>query len=148
MPNVDNKALSRTLFEKVWNANQTDLIPELVSPDLTINDPYNPVTTKGVEAQKTYLANYKKAIPDLMFRIEDQVAEGDFVVNFVTATGTHEGELIGIPPTHKKATVNAIVKLRFANGKIVSTYTLWDTLAFMKNVGVLETLTEAMMSHR
>ena len=145
---ADNKALSRTLFEKVWNTNRTDLIPELVSPDLTINDPYNPIKTRGVDAQKTYLTNYKKAIPDLVFRIEDQVAEGDYVVNFVTATGTHEGELIGIPPTHKKATVNCIVKLRFTNGKIVDTYTLWDTFAFMKNIGVLETLTEAMMSHR
>lgn len=144
---ADNKAVSRKVFEKVWNEGKTDLIPELYSPDFKITDPNNPVTTKGTEAAKTYHTTYKKAFPDLSFRIDNQVAEGDLVVNILTATGTHNGEFLGIAPTHKKATANAIVTMRIVNGKVLETTTMWDALAFLRATGV-ELPLEAAMSHR
>lgn len=145
---ADNKALSRKVFEKLWNENREELIPELVAPEFMINDPYNPVTTRGPEAQRTYLKTYKTIFPDLVFKLDKQIAEDDFVVNYVTATATHEGEILGVPPTHKKATINCIVLMKFLNGKIVEANTLWDAFAFFKTTGVLDSLTELAVSHR
>lgn len=39
------------------------------------------------------------AFPDTHMTVEDQVAERDKVLTRWTATGTHTGELMGIPPT-------------------------------------------------
>jgi predicted ester cyclase len=40
-----------------------------------------------------------KALADLYFKIEDMIAEGDKVVTRWTASGKHQGELLGISPT-------------------------------------------------
>ncbi len=145
---ASNKEISRKLFENVWNEGKVELLPEFHATDFVITDPYNPIPGKGPEVAKQYMTNYKKAFPDLMFRLDNQIAEGDYVVNFITATGTHEGELLGIPPCHKKATVSLIVTLRFKNGKIIESNSLWDAVTFLRTAGVFEMLMEPAGARR
>jgi predicted ester cyclase len=45
---------------------------------------------------------YVAAIPDLRVTIDEMVAEGDRVAARWTAEGTHQGELLGVPPTGKR----------------------------------------------
>ena len=132
----ENKEICRRLFETVWNEGNAAAIPDFHTPDFTIEDPYNPTPGKGPDAAKKYLTSYKRSLPDLTFRIQNQIGEGDIVVNFLTATGTHDGELLGFPPTHKKATVNAIVTLRMKSGKVTECTTMWDAVSFLRAVGV------------
>lgn len=132
----ENKEICRRLFETVWNEGNAAAIPDFHTPDFTIEDPYNPTPGKGPDAAKKYLTSYKRSLPDLTFHIQNQIGEGDIVVNFLTATGTHDGELLGFPPTHKKATVNAIVTLRMKSGKVTECTTMWDAVSFLRAVGV------------
>ena len=41
----------------------------------------------------------RTAFPDLRFTIEKLVTEGDTVAGRLTTSGTHQGPLMGIPPT-------------------------------------------------
>ncbi len=144
----DKKDISRRLFEKVWNEGKTEMIPELHTPDFFIKDPYNPVSIKGVEAVRQYLMNYKKAFPDLFIRVDRQIAEDDFVVNFLTATGTHQGTLLDVPPTNKTVTLTAIVTLRFVDDKIAECDTMWDALGFLRTVGSVQRVMEPLAARR
>ena len=137
MSAAENKEISRRLFEQVWNEGKVEMLEGFHTPDCVITDPYNP-TASGLEGAKQYLSSYRKAFPDLNFRMDEQVAEGETVVNFLTVTGTHEGVLLGLPPSHKKASVSAVVKLRFRNGKIAESTSLWDALTFMRIAGGTE----------
>jgi predicted ester cyclase len=80
------------------------------------------------------------AFPDLHFTIEDQIAEGDKVVNRVTARGTHLGDFRGIPPTGKQVTVAGITIDRIAGGKLVESWTSWDFLGILQQLGVVPKL--------
>ncbi len=144
----DNKQISRKLFETVWNDGKVELLSEFHAPDFVITDPYNPISGKGLDVAKQYMMNYRKAFPDLTLKIDNQIAEGDFVVNYLTATGTHEGELMGIPPCHKKASVTLIAALRFKDGKIIESNCLWDAVTFMRNAGLFESLMEPAGARR
>ena len=53
------------------------------------------------------------------------------------ATGTHEGELMGIAPTHKRATVSGISIDRIEGGRIAETWTSWDTFGLMQTIGAI-----------
>ena len=86
---------------------------------------------------KKTIAMYREAFPDTSFEIEDQLAEGDKVVTRWTATGTMEGELMGMQPTGKNATITGITIDRIEKGKIVEGWTNWDTLAMMQNIGAI-----------
>ena len=133
---TDRKKLSKRLFEEVWNKGNLELLEEFNTPNTVIKDPYVPITTKGLVAAKEYVQFFKKAIPDLFLKIDDQICEGDKVVTFLTATGTHKGEFLGLAPTFKQASISCIVMLRFEGDKIVESYSLWDALGFMRAAGV------------
>jgi len=62
---------------------------------------------------------FRTAFPDLQFRVEDMVAEGEKVVSRLTMRGTHQGDFQGIPPTGKQMTVTGITIERIVDGKAV-----------------------------
>jgi len=71
--------------------------------------------------------------------IEDVIAEGDKVATRYTNHGTHQQELMGIPPTGKQMTVRGIVITRFADGKAVEVWNNADDLGMVQWSGVITT---------
>jgi predicted ester cyclase len=57
---------------------------------------------------KQLIGMYIAAYPDLHHAVEHQIAEGETVVTRWTATGTHQGDLLGMAPTQKPAKVMGI----------------------------------------
>jgi predicted ester cyclase len=77
------------------------------------------------------------AFPDARVTVEDQIAEGDKVVDRWTATGTPTGDLMGVPPTGRRIEVSGITISRFAGGKIVEDWYQGDDLGMMQQLGVI-----------
>jgi steroid delta-isomerase-like uncharacterized protein len=130
-----NKLLARRVFEEYWNKHDSDFAPDMYTNDCTLTDPYMPMRGTGTEAIKNYFDTFMRAFPDLRFTIDEQVAEGETVVTRLSATGTHEGELLGIPATHTKTTLPVIVFHRFENGRIASAFVYWDVFGFLRATG-------------
>jgi predicted ester cyclase len=72
--------------------------------------------------------------------IEDLIAEGDKVVCRFTASGTHQGEFMGIPPTEKRVTIMKIHIYRIIGGKIVECWGLFDQMGLMQQLGVKQSM--------
>jgi steroid delta-isomerase-like uncharacterized protein len=130
----ENKAIARRFYE-LWESGELDALGEVVAEDSVDHDPYNPHGQEGLEGAKKTIAMYRAAFPDTRFAIDDQVADGDKVVTRWTATGTHEGELMGVPPSGERVTITGTTIDRFENGKITEGWTNWDTLALMHAIG-------------
>jgi steroid delta-isomerase-like uncharacterized protein len=79
------------------------------------------------------------AFPDEQTLFEDQIAEGDKVVDRMRSTATHTGEFQGIPPTGKRITVTGIWIERIADGRIVERWGEVDMLGVMQQLGVIST---------
>jgi steroid delta-isomerase-like uncharacterized protein len=75
--------------------------------------------------------------------IEDEIAEGDRVVTRWSARGTHEGEFFGIPATGKQATVTGVTIDRIIDGRIAESWTNWDTLGLLQQLGAIPAMAEA-----
>ena len=134
MSTEENKALDRRFAEEVWNRGNLAVVDELMSADFDGHDPTMPA---GREGFKQFVLMYRSAFPDIHITIEDQIAEGDKVVSRWTARGTHQGELMGIPPTGKQATVTGINIERFANGKFIEEWSNFDALGLLQQLGVV-----------
>ena len=67
------------------------------------------------------------------------VVEGDKVAIRWTMSGTHKGEIEGIPPTGKKMTIWGISIERIVGGKFVETWETYDTMGFMQQLGLVPT---------
>ena len=81
---------------------------------------------------------YRAAFPDLRMDPEDVLASGDKVVARVRATGTHQGEFMGMPPTGKNIDVQLIDILRFGDdGRAHEHWGVFDQMTMMQQLGVV-----------
>jgi steroid delta-isomerase-like uncharacterized protein len=133
----ENKAISRRVGEEIFNGGDLDLADELYAPDYVLHDPSLPEDLHGPEGLKRYVAMTRAAFPDARVTVEDQVAEGDKVVDRWTARGTHTGEFMGIPPTGRRIEVSGVTISRFAGGKIAEDWYQGDDLGMMRQLGVI-----------
>ena len=80
------------------------------------------------------------AIPDRTDRIEVLMAEGDEVWMRFSTSGTHRGPLAGIAPTGKRVGVHVVALMRFAEEKIVESWTFADEFGLLLQLGAPDLL--------
>jgi steroid delta-isomerase-like uncharacterized protein len=140
----DNLAMNRRIFEECWNKGNLNALDEVVSSTYVAHDPAAPGGALDSTAFKQNVAMYRSAFPDVQFTLDEAYAVGDdHVVARWTAVGTHSGPLQGLPPTGKRATVTGITISRYANGKSVESYTNWDTLGLLQQIGAIPVMAQA-----
>jgi steroid delta-isomerase-like uncharacterized protein len=135
-----NKALARRLLDEAFNAGNIDVVDELVTPDFVNHDAALPEAVIGPDAAKASIQGYRSAFPDLRITIEEQIADDQGVVTRWSAKGTHQGDLMGMAPTGKQATVTGITLDRIVDGRIAESWTNWDTLGMLQQLGVVPVL--------
>lgn len=133
---------SRRIFEEVWNRRNLAIIDELMAPDYVHHDVLSPEAF-GLEGYKQFANGYLSAFPDLRMTIHDEIVTGDTIVTRWTATGTHHGDLPGVPRTGKKISVTGITIAKLRNGKFVESWNNWDALGMLRQLGASDATTRA-----
>jgi steroid delta-isomerase-like uncharacterized protein len=123
--------------EEVWNGGNLDAAGDYVAPDYARHQPGLPPGLRGPDLVKHLVALYQAAFPDFHIAIEDLIAEGDKVVARMRVSGTHRGELLGIPPTGKPVAITAIEIFRLAGGRVVEQWAEADTLGLLQQLGAI-----------
>lgn len=113
-----NKSLVRRFYEEVVNTGKVDLIENFISPEYTEVHEGKRYAT-GIEGAKAHILGVRQTYPDLHIEIEQQIAEGEWVVSCITARGTHEGSWLGIAPTGKPLVFTGVNVDRVVGGRIV-----------------------------
>jgi predicted ester cyclase len=114
----NNKALVRRFVEELDKGN-LDVIDELLAPDF-VDRSLLPGQEPDRESFKRSVAEMQAPFSDTNITIDEQVAEGDKVVTWYTASSTHDrGPLMGIPPTGRRTTFTGVYLHRIVGGKIV-----------------------------
>ena len=124
---MDNSATQQRLYD-LLNAGDIDGFGALLSDDFVEHE-----ETPGLAPTKDgvleFFRMYRAAFPDLRMDTEDVLASGDKVVARVRATGTHEGEFMGMPPTGKSVDVQLIDIMLFAeDGRVREHWGVVDML--------------------
>ncbi len=137
----ENKVLLQRGYEQIFNQGNLDQIEEFVSTDLVDHEapPPGMEGLEGIEVLRQFVRVFRDAFPDLQFTAEDMIAEGDKVAARYTMRGTHQGELMGIPPTGNRIEVTGIDIVRFEGGKMVEHWGNSDELGMMQQLGVIPT---------
>ena len=136
----DRKGASRAVIEEIFNKGRLELADELIAPNMIDHDPALPEPVIGPDGIKQLVAGYRTAFPDVRITIDDQIEESDKVVTRWTARGTHKGDLWGMSATGNEVTVTGMSIDRFEGGQIAESWTNWDTLGMMQQLGVVPTM--------
>lgn len=131
-----NLAATHRFFE-VWNSGDLDALDEIMAEDVVDHDAYNVHAAEGREGAKKSIAMYRQAFSDLKMAVDAELAAGDVVVVRWHAEGTHDGEIMGLPPTGNGDTTHGMSWIRYQDGKAVESWTQWDVLGFMQSIGAV-----------
>jgi predicted ester cyclase len=137
----ENKDVMRRHVEEIWNKGNLEVADEVFHPAAIT--PTAPQLPPGPDGCKVAARIFREAFPDFRMTIEDVLGEDDKVVARYRQHGTHEGELFGIPPTGRQVDFEEIALLRFADGRIVSSWFQTDLLTMMTQLGVVPAPSQA-----
>ena len=134
----ENKASARRVLKEVFSGQgDLEVADELFAPNFVGHDPASPEDIRGPEGVKQFAGMYRNAFPDVQMSVEYQVAKGDMVVTHWIASGTHQGDLMGIAPTGNRVTVTGTSIERVVDGRIEETWDNYDALGMMQQIGAI-----------
>jgi predicted ester cyclase len=127
-----NRQVVQRIYEVAINERRPELTAELVSPDYV-----GPQGERGPGGFNDNVQSLLAGFPDIRFRIEDLLVEGDRVVVRWAWTGTHTGTFRGIAPTGRRVTTTGIVLYQLRDGKVVRNWLESDRLGVLQQLGVV-----------
>jgi len=136
MQPTDNKQIVHRFMDECWSQGNLNAVSELVAENCRYHDPVFPSLTSGADNIKNHIQNCRNGFPDLMFTIDDTIAERDEVVIHWTVTGTHKGQFLGMPPTNKKASVTGSSISRLEGSQIAEIWANWNLMSLMEQLGI------------
>ena len=132
-------------FEKIENADDkkaeiAKLLREhrmkYLAPNTILHTPRGDVdfeeNTKGQIALST-------ALPDLAYKAEEIIAEGDIVMIRYTGSGIFTNPLGSLSPNGKRIFTNGVWVARIQNGMMVENWVYYDTLGMGQQMGYVPT---------
>lgn len=132
-----NKRVMQRFTAEFLPTGDAALAEQFLSPDVTIY-----FAGQKQQGRDTYLglvAANRAAFPDLVWTVDQMVAEGDTVAIRYTMTGTHRGDFAGVAGTGKRVIAQSMAFYRLENGKIVQERAQLDLLAILQQVGAIPT---------
>jgi steroid delta-isomerase-like uncharacterized protein len=133
---MDHSATQRRLYE-LLNAGDIEGFGALLA-DGFVEHEETPGLAPTKEGVMQFFRMYRAACPNLRFHLDDVLPSGDKVVTRARATGTHQGELMGIPPTGKDVDVQLVDIMRYnEDGLVAEHWGVVDMLAMMQQLGVV-----------
>jgi steroid delta-isomerase-like uncharacterized protein len=127
-----------------WNDHDPDAVAscyatDAVSRDITLGEPLH-----GRDAIRNAAAMYMRAFPDVHLDIRRIACDGDVICEEWRATGTQQGDLMGLKPTNRKGTTLGCNVIQIGgDGLIQSETTYWDATGLYRQLGALPELARA-----
>lgn len=130
----ENKALVARFYEEVWDKGNLSFAHEVFAGDYTRHDLRPIDALPGPAGQAKIAEGFRRAFPDLRFRVNLIFGEDDMVAARWTATGTHTGPWGSLEPTGKRAAFSGVNIFRFSDGKVVEIWNHRDDLGLMTQI--------------
>lgn len=133
---MDHAATMRSLYELI-STGDIDGFGDLLAEDFVEHEEM-PGLERSKEGVMQLFHMYRTGFPDLRMEVEDLLVSGDKAVARVRATGTHNGEFMGMPASGKNVDVQLIDITRFGDdGLAHEHWGVFDALSMMQQLGAI-----------
>jgi steroid delta-isomerase-like uncharacterized protein len=133
---MDHATTIRRMYD-LLSAGDIDGFGDLIADDFVEHEE-TPGIEPTKEGVKQFFHMYRAAFPDLRMEPQDVLASGDKVVARARATGTNQGEFMGMPATGKSVDVQLIDIIRFGDdGLAREHWGVFDALGMMQQLGAI-----------
>ena len=136
MAAAENKKSARRLVEGI-STGHLEVIDEVIAPN-AVEHALPPGLPANREGFRMFFTGFRAAFPDLTYKIEDELSDGDKVMHRVTGSGTMKGDFQGMKANNKKASWQEMHIARFdASGKLVEHWGTADQVDMLTQLGFM-----------
>lgn len=138
MGTAETKELVRRITDEIWNKGDLDLVDELVAEDFVDHIELPGLEGSGRERYRQSVELVRRGFSDYHEEIALLVVEDDLAVSYSRLTGTHDGDLGGLPATGRAVDYCSCGILRLRDGVVVERWGVGDTAALFAQLGLLD----------
>lgn len=131
-----NKDIVTAFIAALFTKGDLGSVDEYLAEDFVNHDPPLGVTSDR-EGMRSAGAMFRAAFPDWHSEADLIVGEGDLIVEHFTASGTQQGEILGVPPSGRVVTLPGINIWRLRDGRIVERWGRLDELGMLRQLGLV-----------
>jgi len=131
-----NKATAKRIPLEVFNQKNLPVLDQIVWPDAVDHD-VPPGMPETFASTKQFISMLLAAFPDFQYKIDFAVAEGDKVAQRVIASGTMQGDFMGMKASGKHATWTETHIVRLVDGKVAEHWGNIDQVGMLQQLGFM-----------
>jgi steroid delta-isomerase-like uncharacterized protein len=136
----DYRALAESVYS-IFERGATDELAAVFAPGFIEHDELPGSAATGIDLVTEWVQMSRSSMPDARYTIESVVGNGDEACCRVRLTGTHQGEMFGIPATGNKIDVLLMDWVRLTPDGQVAEH--WGTMQESKLMAQLGIPTQA-----
>ena len=130
-----NKRLVERFYEEVWARGNVEFTDDVFADDYVRHDLRPTPAEPGAAGQARIAQAFRDAFPDVQWRVDLLLAEGDLVAARWTASGTHTGPWGDVDPTGRRVEFSGVNIFRFGpGGKVVEIWNHRDDLGLREQL--------------
>jgi steroid delta-isomerase-like uncharacterized protein len=137
---VDYRAHTQEINDRTyaaWNAHDPDGVAALFAPDAVVHEVGSPIEARGRTAIRERAAALFAAFPDFHLERIDLIIDGERPADRWVMTGTHAGELFGVPATGRYVRMQGATFTRLGlDGLVVEDFHFSDLAGLLSQLGV------------
>ena len=137
MSESENVELFRRVTLGAFADGDMSVIDECLTDDFQEHEPA-PGVRSGREGVKDIVTMIRTGFPDLRITIDEAFGVGDQVCARSTWTGTNTGSFMGMAPTGKAATWEAIDIIHARDGRIAEHWGQLDVMGMLTQIGLMQ----------
>lgn len=120
-----------------WNSRDFDAYRNLLHADYTYTGGDGKEIGGGPDAGLRVARMWADAFPDGRLEVKRVYVQGTTAIAEMVARGTHNGDLMGIPPTGKPVELTICNVMELRDGKIYREREYMDALTVMTQIGAI-----------
>ena len=133
---IDMKKVAKDLIG-AWNSHDVDKIASFFTDDCVYEDLAFGMVARGKKEINDFLKVTFVWSPDLKFELKSFFGAGGRTATEWVMTGTHAGELPGMPATGKSFSLRGVSISEQREGKISRNTDYYNLVSFLQQVGLL-----------
>ena len=132
-----NKQLVEAFIGALFSDGNLDAVDQYLAPSFINHDPPFPGAPSNAAGMRHAAEMFRRALPDWHSDLDQLIAENDIVVERFTASGTHQGELMGVPGTGRTIQLLGINIFRIQDGRIVERWGRLDEMGLLRQLELM-----------
>jgi steroid delta-isomerase-like uncharacterized protein len=124
-----------------WNRGDAAGVVANMAEDVIWRDIALGMPLQGPAALAESAQTYMDAFPDLRVKVNSYTVDGPRLAQEWTSTGTHRGEMLGIPPTGRWVeTYGCLITTCDESGLVIEGSVYWNPLEMLRQLGIVSAL--------